>query len=52
MGTWTRVVRETLAAHFGESAAIAAGRVLTSFVRAIAICDRAAKAAQTAAVAS
>ena len=29
MGTWTRVVRATLAAHSGESAAAAAMRVLT-----------------------
>ena len=29
MGTWTRVVRATLVAHSGESAATAAMRVLT-----------------------
>ena len=52
MGTWTRVVRATSAAHFGESAAVAARRVLTSFVRATAICVWEAKAAHTAAVAS
>ena len=52
MGTWTRVVRATSAAHSGESATAAAMRVLTSFVSAAAICGRAAKAAQTAAVAS
>ena len=52
MGTWTRVVRATSVAHSGESAAAAAMHVLTSFVRATAICDRAAKAAQTAVVAS
>ena len=52
MGTWTRVVRATSAAHSGESAAAAAKLVLTSFVRATAICVRAAKAAQTAAIAS
>ena len=38
MGTWTRIVRATSVAHSGESA--------------VAICDRAAKGAQTAVVAS
>ena len=52
MGTWTRVVRATSAAHSGESTAAATRRMLTSFVMATAICDRAAKAAQTATVAS
>ena len=52
MGTWTRLPRATSAAHSGESAAAAARHVLTSFVRATAICVRAAKAAQTAVVAS
>ena len=52
MGTWTRVVRATSAAHSDESAVAAARRVLTSFVRATGICDRAAKTAQTAIVAS
>ena len=66
MGTWTRVVRETSAAHSGESAvaaamrvlircksaAAAAMRVLTRCMSMTTICDRAAKAAQTAAVAS
>ena len=47
MGTWTRVVRATSAAHSDESAAATARHVLTSFVRAITMCDRAAKAAQT-----
>ena len=45
-------MRAASATHSGESAAIAARRVLTSFVRATAICTRAAKAAQTATVAS
>ena len=49
---WTRVVRETSVAHFGESATAGARRVLTSFVRATAVCVRAAKATQTAVVAS
>ena len=49
---WTHVVRATSAAHSGESAAAATRRVLTSFVRATAVCVRAAKAAQTAVVAS
>ena len=40
------------AAHSGESATAAARRMLTSFVRATTICDRAAKAAQTTDVAS
>ena len=52
MGTWTRVVRATLAAHSAESADAATKRVLTSFVRATAVCVRAAKAAQTVVVAS
>jgi hypothetical protein len=52
MGTWTCFVRATSAAHFGDSAAAATMRVLTSFVSMVAICDRAAKAAQTAVVAS
>ena len=52
MGTWTHIMRATSAAHSGESTAAAATCVLTSFVRATAICVRAAKAAQTAAVAS
>ena len=52
MGTWTHVVRATSAAHSGDSAGAAARRVLTSFVRATAVCVRAAKAAQTADVAS
>ena len=52
MGTWTHVVRATSAAHSGESAAAGAKRVLTSFVRATAVCVRVAKAAQTAVVAS
>ena len=52
MGTWTRVVRATSVAHSGESAAAAARRVLTSFVRATAVCFQVAKAAQTADVAS
>ena len=52
MGTWTHVVRATLAAHSGESAVAAAKRVLTSFVRATTICVRAAKAAKMAAIAS
>ena len=52
MRTWTHVVRATLAAHSGKSAAAAARRVLTSFVSAAAICVRAAKAARTVAVAS
>ena len=65
MGTWTHIVRETSAAHSSESAAAAAGlvltsfmraaaaarRVLTSFVRATAVCVRAAKVAQTTTVA-
>ena len=41
-----------MVAHFGESAVAAARRVLTSFVRATAICVRAAKAAQMVVVAS
>ena len=45
-------MRATSAAHSGESAVAAARRVLTSFVRATAVCVRAAKAAQTAIVAS
>ena len=49
---WTRVVRATSTAHSGESAAAATRHVLASFVRATAICVWAAKAAQTAIVAS
>ena len=45
MGTWTRVVRATSAAHSGKSAATAAKRVLRSCVSVATICDRAAKAA-------
>ena len=52
MGTWTHVVRATSAAHSGESAAVAAMRVLTRCMSAAAICDRAAKEAQMAVVAS
>ena len=52
MGTWTRVVRATSAAHSGESAAAATRHVLASFMRATAIYVRAAKAAQTAPIAS
>ena len=52
MGTWTRVVRATSVAHFGESAAAAAMRMLTRCMCTAAICDWAAKAAQTTAVAS
>ena len=52
MGTWTRVVRATSVAHYGESAATAAMRVLTRCMSAAAICDRAAKLAQMAAIAS
>ena len=52
MGTWIRVMRATSVAHYGESAAAAAMRVLTRCMSAAAICDRAAKAAQMAAVAS
>ena len=52
MGTWTRVVRATSATHSGESTAAAAMRMLTRCMSAAAICDRAAKAAQTAIVAS
>ena len=52
MGTWTRVMRATSAAHCSESAAAAARRVLISFVRATTVCIRAAKAAQMAVVAS
>jgi len=52
MGTWTGVVRATSVAHFGESAAAAAMRVLIRCMSAAAICARASKAAQTAAVAS
>ena len=52
MGTWTRVVRETLVAHSSESATVAAMHMLTRCMSVAAICDRAAKAAQTAAVGS
>ena len=52
MGTWTRIVRATSAAHSGESTAAGARCVLTSFMRATAVCVRAAKAAQTVDVAS
>ena len=52
MGTWTRVIRATSAAHSSESAAAAAMRMLTNFLSATTICVRAAKAAQTAAIAS
>ena len=52
MGTWIHFVRATSTAHSGESAAAAARRVLTSFVRATAVSVQAAKAAQTTAVAS
>ena len=52
MGTWTRVVRATSAAHSGKSMVATARHVLTSFVRATAICVGAAKAAQTTAIAS
>ena len=52
MGTWTHILRETLAAHSGESVAAAARRVLTRCMSAAAFCDRAAMAAQTADVAS
>ena len=52
MGTWTRVMRATLVAHSGESAAATAMRVLTRCMSATAICDRAAKAAQMVVVAS
>ena len=52
MGTWTRVVRTTSVAHSGESADVAAMRVLIWCMSAAAIYDRVAKAAQTAAVAS
>ena len=52
MGTWTRVVRTTSVAHFGKSAAASSMRVLTRCMSAAAICDRPAKAAQTAVVAS
>ena len=52
MGTWARVVRATSVAHSGESAAAAAMRVLTRCMSATAICDRAARAAQTATVGS
>ena len=45
-------MRASLVAHSIESAAAAARRVLTSFLIMAAICDRAAKAAQTAIVAS
>ena len=51
-GTWARDVRATSAANSGESAAATTRRMLTSFVRATGICDRAAKTAQTAIVAS
>ena len=50
MGTWTRVVRATSVAHSGESATATAMRMLTRCMSAAAICDRAAKAAQTAVV--
>ena len=52
MGTWTRVMRATSAAHSGESTAAAAMRVLTRCMSTAAICDRAVEAAQTADVAS
>ena len=52
METWTHVVRATSAAHSGENAAVAARRMLTSFMSVAAICNRAAKAAQTVVVAS
>ena len=52
MGTWTRFVRATSAAHSGESVAAAARRMLTGFVRVTTVCVQAAKAAQTAIVAS
>ena len=52
MGTWTRVVRATSVAHYGESAAAAAMRVLTRCMSAAAFYDHAAMAVQTAAVAS
>ena len=51
MGTWTHVVRATSVAHFDESAAAAAMRVLTRCMSAAIICDRTAKATQTAVVA-
>ena len=50
MGTWTRVVRATSAAHSRESATAAAMHVLTRCLSAAAICDRAAMAAQTVVV--
>ena len=49
---WTNVVRATSVAHSGKSAAAAAMRVLTRCMSAAALCDQAAKATQTAAVAS
>ena len=52
MGTWTRVVRATSVAHSGESATVAAMRVLTRYMSVAAICDQVAKVAQTAIVAS
>jgi len=52
MGTWTRVMRATSVAHSDESAAAAAMRMLTRCMSTAGICDRAAKAAQTAAIAS
>ena len=52
MGTWTRVVSATSVAHSGESAAAAARRVLTSFVRATAVYVQVTKVAQTAIVSS
>ena len=50
MGTWTRVVRATLTAHSGESAAAAAMHMQTRCMSVAAIWDWVAKAAQTAAV--
>ncbi len=52
MGTWTHVMRATSVAHFGESAAAAAMRVLTRCMSAATICYLVAKAAQTTVVAS
>lgn len=52
MGTWTRVVGATSAAHSNKSAAAAAMHVPTRCLSTVATCDRAAKGAQTAFVAS
>ena len=49
MGTWTRVVRATLATHSSESAAAASMSMLTTCLSMATICDWVAMAANTAA---